>query len=166
MKLHLPAGTWNFLILLLSVVTVFAAEPKLTSEQSAFFESKIRPILADNCYKCHSQAADKVKGGLLLDSRQGWQKGGDTGPAIAPGDPEKSLLIRAVRYKDKDLQMPPNDKKLSDQQIADLEAWVKMGAPDPRTVGATAEHVYKVEMSQAKKHWAFRPVVKAAAPAL
>ncbi|HTD87471.1 MAG TPA: PSD1 and planctomycete cytochrome C domain-containing protein, partial [Candidatus Binatia bacterium] len=143
-----------------------AAEPKLTSEQSAFFESKIRPLLADNCYKCHSQAAEKVKGGLLLDSRDGWQKGGDTGPAIVPGDPEKSLLIKAVRYKDKDIQMPPNDKKLSDEQIADLQAWVKMGAPDPRSEGATAEHVYKVEMAQAKKHWAFQPVVKPTVPAI
>ncbi|HKQ39568.1 MAG TPA: PSD1 and planctomycete cytochrome C domain-containing protein [Verrucomicrobiae bacterium] len=150
----------------LSVLNSGAAEPKLTSEQTTFFESKIRPVLADNCYKCHSQAAEKVKGGLLLDSREGWQKGGDTGPAIVPGDVEKSLLVKAVRYKDKDLQMPPNDKKLSDQQIADLEAWVKMGAPDPRATGASAEHVYKVEMAQAKKHWAFRPVAKPAVPAI
>jgi mono/diheme cytochrome c family protein len=150
----------------LSVLNSFSAEPKVTPEQTTFFESKIRPIFAENCYKCHSQAADKVKGGLLLDSRDGWQKGGDTGPAIVPGDPEKSLLIRAVRYGDKDLQMPPNDKKLSAQQIADLEAWVKMGAPDPRATGVSAEHVYKVEMSQAKKHWAFRPVAKPAVPAL
>ena len=147
-------------------VCAFSAEPKLTPEQTTFFESKIRPVLSDNCYKCHSQAAEKVKGGLLLDSREGWQKGGDTGPAIVPGDLEKSLLIRAIRYKDKDLQMPPNDKRLSDQQIADLEAWVKMGAPDPRAAGATAEHVYKVEMAQAKKHWAFRPVIRPAVPGL
>ncbi len=162
------------LILFICVLLVFsvsrfisaAAEPKLTTEQTTFFESKIRPVFAENCYKCHSQAADKVKGGLLVDSREGWQKGGDTGPAIIPGDPERSLLIKAVRYKDKDVQMPPNDKKLPDQQIADLEAWVKMGAPDPRTGGASAEHVYKVEMVQAKKHWAFRPVSKPPVPAI
>src|SRR5688572_2569515 len=150
--------------LLVASLSAFAAEPVLTPEQTTFFESKIRPVLVDNCYKCHSQAADKVKGGLLLDSREGWQKGGDSGVVIVPGDPEKSLLIRAVRYADKDVQMPPNDKKLPAQQIADLEAWVKMGAPDPRVGGATAEHVYKVEMAQAKKHWAFRPVSKPAAP--
>ena len=143
-----------------------AGQSKLTAEQTAFFESKVRPVLVENCYKCHSQAADKVKGGLLLDSREGWQKGGDSGPAIVPGNAEKSLLIKAVRYADKDIQMPPNDKKLPDQQIADLEAWIKMGAPDPRTGGASAEQVYKVEMAQAKKHWAFRPVVKPAAPAM
>src|SRR5687768_4515411 len=79
--------------LCLSVVvscSAFAAEPKLTPEQTTFFESKIRPVLVENCYKCHSQAADKVKGGLLLDSREGWQKGGDSGPAIVPGNAEKS----------------------------------------------------------------------------
>ena len=149
-----------------SVLNSTAAEVKLTPDQTAFFESKVRPVLVENCYKCHSQAADKVKGGLLLDSREGWQKGGDSGPAIVPGNPEKSLLIQAVRYKDKDIQMPPNDKKLPDLQIADLEAWVKMGAPDPRTAGASAEHVYKVEMAQAKKHWSFKPVVKPAVPSM
>src|SRR5688572_3500867 len=108
--------------LLVAGLSAFAAEPVLTPEQTTFFESKIRPVLVDNCYKCHSQASEKVKGGLLLDSREGWQKGGDSGPAIVPGNAEKSLLVRAIRYADKDLQMPPNDKKLSDQQIIDLEA--------------------------------------------
>ncbi len=78
-----------------------------------FFEKKIRPILVDNCYKCHSQQSQKVKGGLLLDTREGLLKGGDTGPAIKPGDVEQSLLIKAVRYTDDDLQMPPKNKKLS-----------------------------------------------------
>src|SRR4051812_10600627 len=78
-----------------------------------FFEGKIRPILVDNCYPCHSQQAPKIKGGLLLDSRDTLLKGGDTGPAIVPGDPEKSLLIQAVRYSDENLRMPPKNKKLS-----------------------------------------------------
>ena len=71
-------------------------------------------MLANNCYKCHSAEAEKVKGGLLLDTREALLKGGDTGPAIVPGDPEKSLLIKAVRYTDPDLQMPPKGEKLSD----------------------------------------------------
>src|SRR5947207_1430073 len=71
-------------------------------------------------------------GSLLLDTKDGLLKGGETGPAIVAGDPEKSLLIKAVRYADPDLQMPPKGKKLADDQIADLVAWVKMGAPDPR----------------------------------
>ncbi|MFM9032323.1 MAG: c-type cytochrome domain-containing protein, partial [Opitutaceae bacterium] len=85
-----------------------------------FFESRIRPILADKCYKCHSKEADKVRGGLLLDSREATLQGGNTGPALVPGKPDESLLIQAVRYKDEDLQMPPKGEKLSDAQIADL----------------------------------------------
>src|SRR5262245_37318883 len=96
------------------VPNVRAAAPKLSATESAFFESKIRPVLADNCYKCHSAGSEKVKGGLLLDTRDGLLKGGNEGPAIVPGNPEKSRLIIAVRYKDKDLQMPPSDKKLPD----------------------------------------------------
>src|SRR3974390_1944257 len=105
---------------------LLAADP--TPAQLQFFENHIRPVLAENCYKCHSQQAEKVKGGLLLDSREGVLKGGGTGPAIVPGDPEKSLLIKAIRYTDADLQMPPKGNKLPDTAIADLTAWVKMGA--------------------------------------
>lgn len=96
-----------------------------------FFEKKVRPLLSERCFECHSPEK-KVKGGLRLDTRDGWVKGGDNGPAIVPGDPEKSLLISAVRYKDKDLQMPEK-RKMPDEEIAIFEQWVKMGAPDPRT---------------------------------
>ena len=142
----------------------WSAEPKLTPEQSQFFESKIRPLLAENCYKCHSKTSEKVKGGLLLDSKEGVLKGGDTGPAVIPGNPGKSLLIQAVRYKDKDLQMPPNDRKLGDDQIGDLEAWVKMGAPDPRVAGAEEGHSYAIDQAKAGKHWAYQPVAKPPIP--
>src|SRR5690242_17015385 len=111
-------------------LTLSAATEQLTQAQTEFFENKIRPVLVKECYKCHSQQAPKLKGGLSLESREGWVKGGDTGPAIVPGNPDKSLLIVAVRYTDADLQMPPKGQKLSDEQIADLENWVKMGAPD------------------------------------
>ena len=77
-----------------------------------FFEKKIRPVLVEHCYDCHSADAKKVKGGLLLDTREGSLKGGDNGPALVPGNPDKSLLIKAVRYTDPDLQMPPKNKKL------------------------------------------------------
>src|SRR3979490_617497 len=96
-----------------------------------FFEKKIRPMLVEHCYKCHSRQSEKVKGGLLLDTREGLLKGGDTGPAIVPGDPEKSLLIKAVTYKDLQLKMPTTGK-LSEAEIQRLSAWVKMGVPDPR----------------------------------
>jgi len=138
----------------------FAAEP--TKAQLDFFESKVRPILAENCYKCHSPGKGKVKAGLELDWRGGWQKGSDSGPVIIPGDPEKSVLIKAVRYTDPDLQMPPKGDKLSGAQVNDLVAWVKMGAPDPR---ATRPAVEKAEYGgDAKDHWAFKPVTKPTPP--
>src|SRR2546426_2842813 len=127
-----------------------------SAEDFEFFEKKIRPILVENCYKCHSAQSEKVKGGFLLDTREGVLKGGETGPAIVPGDPEKSLLIKAVRYTDKDLQMPPKDKKLPDAQIADLAAWVKMGAPDPRVTEVRAAGT---AAAKAKTWWAFQPLL-------
>src|SRR5438045_2391676 len=96
-----------------------------------FFEKKIRPVLVQYCYECHSADAKKLGGGLLLDSRDGVRKGGDTGLVIESGKPEESPLIIAVRYKDDSLKMPPKGK-LPEAAIADLEAWVKIGAPDPR----------------------------------
>ena len=105
-----------------------AVAADLTPAQLDFFESKIRPVLADNCYKCHSARAEKVKGDLLLDTREGVLKGGETGPAIVPGNPDASLLIKAIRYTDPDLQMPKN-KKLPDDEIADLES-----DPNPQAV--------------------------------
>src|SRR5688572_20853772 len=131
-----------------------------SSEGIEFFEKKVRPVLVEHCYECHGSTSKKIKGGLLLDTREGVLKGGDNGPAIVPGDPEKSLLIKAVRYTDPDLQMPPKDKKLSDAQIADLEAWVKMCAPDPRI--ATASQKAWVDPNQ--KHWAWQPLTKPTVP--
>jgi len=129
-----------------------------------FFEKKVRPVLADTCYECHSATAKKIKGGLVLDTREGMLKGGDSGASIVPGDPEKSLLIKAVRYTDENLQMPPKNKKLSAAQLADLEAWVKMGAPDPRTNGAKVATAVVTEA--ARKHWAYQPVRSPAPPAV
>src|SRR5580693_5959155 len=106
-------------LLLLSPLCLRAADP--TASQLQFFENKIRPILVNNCYKCHSRQAEKLKGNLSDEFRESLLKGGETGPAVVPGKPEDSLLIKAVRYTDPDLQMPPKDQKLSDQQIADLE---------------------------------------------
>src|SRR5437773_1788381 len=113
------------LLLLIFAMSSFAVEPTLAELQ--FFESRIRPVLAKNCYKCHSQQSEKVKGGLLLDTKEGTLKGGESGAVIVPGEPEKSLLIKAVRYTDPDLQMPPKGKKLPDADVAELVAWIKMG---------------------------------------
>src|SRR5690606_5345211 len=87
--------------------------PAATPEQIEFFENRIRPVLAQECYECHSESG-KRKGGLLLDSRPGWQAGGDTGPAIVPGDAAASLLIQSIRHAHADLQMPKNGAKLDD----------------------------------------------------
>src|SRR5262249_10557703 len=89
----------------------------ITPEQRRFFEAKIRPVLATQCGKCHASTAEKLRGGLLVDSREGLLRGGDTGPAIVPGDIEESLLIRAIRYRDEDLQMPPKTR-LPDAVVA------------------------------------------------
>jgi hypothetical protein len=137
---------------------VHAAEP--TRSQIEFFENKVRPVLANHCYKCHSQKAEKVKGGLTLDTREGVLAGGNSGPVIVSGDPDKSPLIAAVRYTNPDLQMPPKGEKLSEAQVADLVAWVKMGAPDPR-VASVAQ---KTWVDPSKKHWAFQPVAKPEVP--
>ncbi len=136
-----------------------------TAEQVAFFESKIRPVLVEQCYKCHSAQAEKIKGGLVLDSRAGVVKGGDTGAAIAPGDPDASLLIQAVRHLDENVAMPPK-KKLPPEQIAALEEWVKMGAPDPRTDDTVAAVQAKtaIDWTKARKWWAFRPLAAPPAP--
>ncbi|HZM04290.1 MAG TPA: DUF1549 domain-containing protein, partial [Candidatus Saccharimonadales bacterium] len=140
-----------------------AARADLTpSSGTEFFESKIRPILVENCYKCHSSQAEKLKGGLSLEFHESLLKGGENGPAIVPGDPEKSLLIKAVRYGDPDLQMPPKGKKLSDGQVADLVAWVKMGAPDPRSAGKGPGGATWAK--DRRDHWAFKPIKKVVLP--
>ena len=125
------------------------------TEDFAFFESKIRPILVENCFDCHS--GSKTKGGLSLDSRNGWSRGGDSGPAISPGAPDDSLLIQAVRHHDPDTAMPPKKSggKLSDEKIAILERWVQMGAPDPRVASAK---IAGMNVEEARTWWAFQPL--------
>ncbi len=148
---------------LCAVVSWNAAAQSLPADQVDFFEKKIRPLLAENCFECHS-AEKKTKGGLRLDTRDGWAKGGDSGPALVPGDVEASRLITAVRYRDKEFQMPPK-KKLSDEQVADLEKWVKLGAPDPRTGSAVATTKKTgLNLEEGRRHWAYQPPKKTALP--
>lgn len=100
-------------------------------EGNTFFRERIEPLLEEHCLACHSHAAGEMENGLTLDSQAGWEEGGDSGPAVVPGKPDASLLIRAVRSADPTLQMPPDDP-LSDEAVALLEEWVRRGAPDPR----------------------------------
>lgn len=143
-----------------ALLPAFNTNAAADRDQLEFFEKKIRPILANKCYECHSVAEGKKRGNLTLDTREGSLKGGDSGPAVVPGDLDKSLLIKAVRYKDGDLQMPPKTM-LSSAEIADLEAWVKMGAPDPRDGALISASPRDI----AKKHWAFQPINRVAVPA-
>jgi len=137
-----------------------AAQPQEPSREGLeFFEKKIRPALTDNCYGCHSEKSKRPQGGLLLDSIEAMLKGGASGqPAIVPGDPEKSLLIKAIRHTDAKLQMPMGGK-LPDQVIKDFEAWVKMGAPAPRASAPTAASNYPAyNFDEARKFWSFQPL--------
>ena len=118
-----------------------------------FFKKQVEPLLKRRCYQCHSHDSGKAKGGLVLDSRHGWQKGGSEGPAIIPGKPDKSLLMQAVRHQG--YEMPPN-KKLPAGEIALLEKWITMGAPDPRESKAA-----KIDPA---KLWALEPITKPAVP--
>jgi hypothetical protein len=127
-----------------------------------FFERLVRPLLVTHCYECHSAQAKELKGGLRLDFKGGWEKGGHSGPALVPGDPENSLLIKAIRHTEKDLRMPPvsdSRKQLPMEQILVLEQWVKMGAPDPRTEAAAL-----ASKPDGSKHWAFQSVSNPAVP--
>lgn len=132
----------------------------------AFFENKVRPILVSRCYDCHSEQAGKQKGGLWLDRRAGWKTGGDSGPALSPGNLDRSLLIRSIRYFDEDLQMPPKGK-LPPEELKILEQWVAMGAPDPRDAEfAHAVRKVDIDFAAARKTWAFRPHTNPKPPAV
>ena len=130
----------------------------------AFFESQVLPLLQQRCYECHSHEK-KIKGGLALDLKLGWQTGGDHGPAIVPGDLTKSHVIEAVRYTNPDMEMPPKGK-LAASEIEVLEKWVAMGAPDSRVSQAAAKKTRVIDFEAEKKFWAFQPVRDARVPAV
>jgi hypothetical protein len=141
-----------------------SAQQQPSPEGIEFFEKKIRPVLESNCYMCHSALSKRLQGGLLLDSREGMLKGGNSGrPSIRPGDPDGSLLITAIRYNDPKLQMPPTGQ-LSAEQAKDFEEWVKMGAPDPRAPTAASVSSQPYNIDEARKFWSFQPVTNPAIP--
>lgn len=154
------------LALVAGISTASAAGPQPTAAQLEFFEKRVRPILTESCYRCHSAEAEKLKGGLLLDTHEALLKGGETGPAIVPGDPAQSRMIEAVRWENPDLQMPPR-RKLSDTQIADLTEWVRQGAPWPAgPAPRPAASDKAAEANRAREHWAFQPVSSQPPPAV
>lgn len=155
------------LLMLFAALASFSLIRGAAESDADFFERRIRPVLVEHCYSCHSAESEKVKGGLLLDSKAGVARGGESGPVIVPGDVEGSLLIKAVRWGDEKLQMPPK-KKLSASAIADLEAWVKLGAkyPESATDATKATNGLAGAQRKAVDHWAFKKPQKFSVPAV
>ncbi|MDZ4402008.1 PSD1 and planctomycete cytochrome C domain-containing protein [Prosthecobacter sp.] len=131
-----------------SLACAIASMTSAVAQDVAFFEAKVLPVLKARCYECHSHEK-KMKGGLTLDSKSGWEDGGENGPAIMVGKPEESLIIKMVRWTDKDHQMPPKEK-LPATEIVLLEEWVKLGAPDPRVL---------VTRPTSTDWWSLKPLV-------
>jgi hypothetical protein len=150
---------------LLPILSVFLLlSPRLAFAEDAqgieFFEKKIRPVLVEHCYSCHSEQNKKSKGGLTLDTKAGLVNGGDTGPVLNRDKPRDGLLIKALRY-DGDVQMPPKEK-LPDAVIQDFVKWVEMGAPDPRDGKKVVTS--GINWSEARQFWSFQPVVRSPLP--
>lgn len=155
---RIPIALGPIAIGLVIVVSIpgFAQEGVAEGEKAAeleFFEKKVRPVLVEHCYECHSAEAKTVQGGLLLDTAEGLLMGGDSGPALVPHEVDKSLIIQAIRYESS--EMPPRGK-LPNEVIADLESWVAKGAIDPR-VGAPAPIKKEIDFEEARKFWSFVP---------
>jgi hypothetical protein len=136
--------------------------PEFSEEQLAFFENRIRPLLAEHCYECHSEQAAAAEGKLLVDSAPTLRLGGSRGPAVTPGDLEQSLLIEAVRHTNDQLRMPP-EEQLPQEAIAALEQWVREGAADPRR-SPTRVATATIDLDKAREFWSFRPVIDSAPP--
>jgi cytochrome c553 len=162
---HQGARAITVVVLLMASTAAAPAEPVPPADAAGieFFEKRIRPLLAENCYQCHGP--ERQRAGLLLNSFDAILKGGDRGPPIVPGKPDQSLLIRAIHYTDDDLRMPPKGK-LKEEQIADLVAWVKRGAPGPAasTLPTAAGPAEEFNLAQRRQHWAYQPARPVALP--
>ena len=140
------------------------AEAPSSPEHLAFFESKVRPVLVEHCYKCHSAEAEKekkLKADLFVDSREGLLAGGESGPALVPGKPKESLLMKLIHEN----EMPPKGK-LPEAAVADLTKWIEMGAPDPRVGGTVAKAKRSIDVAEGKQWWAFKPLAQPPVPAV
>ncbi|MFN0080206.1 MAG: PSD1 and planctomycete cytochrome C domain-containing protein [Prosthecobacter sp.] len=159
-----------FLVLLSSLAAAAlarATEPLAAAEALAFFENKVRPVLAEKCYSCHSAAAQaqgKLKAELFVDSREGLLSGGESGPAIVVGKPQDSVLMKVLRHEIKDAEMPPKGK-LEASVIADFAQWIALGAADPRIATAPLTKLKRViDVAQGKQWWAFKPMLQPPVP--
>ena len=149
------------LILLAAASRCLAASPEGDAKAVEFFENKIRPVLVEKCYDCHSVKEGKSKGGLLLDTRESARQGGDSGPAVVPGDQVASLLHKAISYADQKLQMPPKEQ-LPAEVVADFATWIAAGATDPRDGKPVV--VSTIDIEEGRKHWSFQPITNPPVP--
>ncbi len=162
-RLLVPRRLLIYGLVLTALALAGTPSPLHAESDAEFFESKIRPLLAQRCLTCHSAERGKTHGGLALDTRDGWRTGGDSGPAIIPGKPAESLVLRAIGYADENLQMPPEDAggKLTDEQIALLTEWIRRGAYDPRIAAARLGGMTEQEV---RDWWSFQPLRSATPP--
>ena len=147
--------------ILLTTGSAWAANPDVERQRLEFFETKIRPVLVEHCYECHATDSKKLRGGLLVDSRQGLLDGGESGPAVVPGDMEESLLISALKHDE--FEMPPKSK-LPPEVIANFEKWILDGATDPRLATDLAAKPKPIDVEAGRKHWAYHPLKAPAIP--
>ena len=164
MKVQLRSYIWQFFAILTSVLPAAVCAQESSEEQLAFFEKRIRPVLVEHCYQCHSRNAatkEKLRGGLYLDSRQGILKGGESGAAAIAGKPAESLLLSALKFES--YEMPP-DGKLSAEVIADFEKWIADGMIDPRDGQIVAGR--KIDIEAEREFWAYQPLSQPAIPAV
>jgi hypothetical protein len=151
--------TNSLVVCFLSATTALAVDD---AEQEAFFETKIRPVLVEHCYECHSASSKEAEGGLLLDTREGVRRGGETGHAVVPGELNDSLILSAMRYES--MEMPP-EEPLPEHVIDDFERWIRMGAYDPRD-GKSAMIRREIDFERAREFWSFQPITPPAVPAV
>ena len=145
----------------------FCADPPTDAKEAdakgfEFFETKIRPVLVQHCYKCHSVSGKKSEGSLLLDSRAAIRKGGDRGPAVVPGKPDESWLLTAILQTDADLKMPPKKERLPKEVLNDFTTWIRMGAPDPREESPAQSG--PVDLATGRKFWSLQKPTAHAPP--
>lgn len=149
-----------FLLSAVASLCIVRTQVAADDQRLEFFEKRIRPVLVEHCYQCHAADARNVRGGLLLDSRAGTLAGGDSGPAVVPGEPEESLLLSALRHES--FEMPP-EKKLPDSVIADFETWIQQGAVDPRE-GGVAMKRQQIDLLAGRTFWSFQPIESPSPP--
>ncbi len=156
----IAARVFAFLFSSIAFSQLFGQQP----DSIEFFENRIRPVLVEHCYECHSESSKEIGGSLRLDFSGGMMNGGDSGPAVVPGDASASLLVSAIRYESS--EMPPKGK-LSEQTIADIEKWVNAGAKDPRNNPMPIKPVHEtINIDEGRKFWAFQPIQSPPVPPL